>query len=123
MIIPSSSVASSNDEALRGLLLSTLTALMKASKTNSVSPLQFLFRERLKDKNQRKELNRALFAMTTSLAKKVKVVKTPTQAEGGKSNVVNSSIKDGRKAGKVLDNIEERPDTSMIVGWFDNTDY
>jgi len=72
MIIPSTSVASSDDEALRGLLLSTLTALMKASKTNSLVPLQHLFRERLADKKLRRELNRALFAITTALSRRNK---------------------------------------------------
>jgi len=72
MIIPSASVASSDDEALRGLLLSTLTALMKASKTNSLAPLQHLFRVRLVDRKLRRELNRSLFAITTALSRKNK---------------------------------------------------
>jgi len=124
MIIPSSSVASSDDEALRGLLLSTLTALMKASKTNSVSPLTFLFRERLKDKKQRKELNRALFAMTTSLAKKVKKNSSQTVVKGAAKGDIKQSvnpIKDGVKTGKVLDNIELTPEFIERTGWFDNT--
>jgi hypothetical protein len=70
MLIPSISLASSDDEALRGLLLSTLTAMMKASKTNSVQPVTHFFRERLGRKEDRRSLNRALFAITTALAKK-----------------------------------------------------
>jgi len=86
VLIPSASVTSSNDEALRGLLLSSLTALMKASKTNSVSPLTFLFRERLQNKQQRRELNRALFAITTAIARK--------KVGGAKDNVQKAAVYD-----------------------------
>jgi len=86
MLIPSASVTSSDDEALRGLLLSSLTALMKASKTNSISPLTFLFRERLQNKQQRRELNRALFAITTAIARK--------KVGGAKDNVQKAAVYD-----------------------------
>jgi len=86
MLIPSATVLSTNDDELRGLLLSTLTALMKASKTNTVTPLTFLFRERLKDKSERRSLNRALFAMTNAIASKEK--------GGAKSNMKKAAIYD-----------------------------
>jgi len=89
MLIPSASIASSDDEALRGLLLSTLTALMKASKTNSVAPVQHLFRERLKNRSDRRELNRALFAMTTALSRK--------KPGGPADNIVKAGVLDGVK--------------------------
>jgi hypothetical protein len=88
MLVPSISLASSDDEALRGLLLSTLTAMMKASKTNSVQPVSHFFRERLGRKEDRRSLNRALFAITTALAKK--------KVGGPQANA---------KRGAVLDNV------------------
>jgi len=90
MLIPSASIASSDDEALRGLLLSTLTALMKASKTNSIAPIQFLFRERLKERKDRRELNRALFAMTTALSRK--------KPGGSEVNIVKAGVYDSVKS-------------------------
>jgi hypothetical protein len=100
MLIPSISLASSDDEALRGLLLSTLTAVMKASKTNSVQPISHFFRERLGKKEDRRSLNRALFAITTALAKK--------ELGGPQANA---------KIGMVLDNvmISEIKSTSLLL--------
>jgi len=86
MLIPSATVLSTNDDNLRGIILSSLTALMKSSKTNSVTPLTFLFRERLKDKSARRDLNRALFAMCNAIAAKKK--------GGSKSNLVKAGIYD-----------------------------
>jgi hypothetical protein len=95
MIIPSASVTSSDDEALHGLLLSTLTALMKASKQNTTAPLQHLFRERLGDRQQRRELNRALFAITTALSRKSKKSTRDNQLKAG----VYDSVQPNRKIG------------------------
>lgn len=40
-----------------GLLLSTVTAVMKSLRTNDPAPFTFLLRERLKDRSHRRALN------------------------------------------------------------------
>lgn len=70
MNIPPVSVPTSDDDASLGLYLSTMTALMKAVKSNSATPIQHLLRERLLARADRRNLNRILFAITTATSKK-----------------------------------------------------
>lgn len=58
-----------DDKVVRGLLLSTLSAIMSAMKQNSSRPLDFLLRERLKERSDRRLLNVMLNQLATQIAR------------------------------------------------------
>jgi hypothetical protein len=58
-----------DDKVVRGLLLSTLSAIMSAMKQNSSRPLDFLLRERLKERSDRRLLNVMLNQLATQFAR------------------------------------------------------
>jgi chromosome segregation ATPase len=69
MRIPAVSVpVQGSDEAATGLLLSCLSAMMKAGKQNSRAPINHFFTERLSKKQDRAKLNTMLNALANRLA-------------------------------------------------------
>lgn len=66
-------VSTTDEEALKGLLLSFLTAAMKSNKANKSNAIDHFMRERLSQKKDRRLLNVGLNAIASSLAKGSKV--------------------------------------------------
>jgi hypothetical protein len=58
---------SSKSKDIEGTALATLSALMKAIKSNNARPIAFLLRERLQDRGERRQLNILLNAISTGL--------------------------------------------------------
>jgi hypothetical protein len=63
------------EEKARGLLLATLTTVMKSLKNNDVRPLKFLLGERLHERADRRALNVMIWQITRELSKSDKKLK------------------------------------------------
>jgi hypothetical protein len=119
MRIPAVSMnVKTSDEEATGLLLSLLTALMKANKTNNVSSVSHFFRERLGRKQDRATLNVMLNALSQRLATQSKIATrrgTPILDSAG------SGSQEATEIGALVEKIESLSSTYVDVGRYKKT--
>jgi hypothetical protein len=83
-----------DQRVVKGLLLSTLTAIMKAMKQNSSRPIDFLLRERLKERSDRRLLNVLLNQCANQVAREEVHPQTPPPSRKGRGRPVPSTHDD-----------------------------
>jgi hypothetical protein len=88
----------SKSKDIEGTALATLSALMKAIKTNNARPISFLLKERLSDRSERRQLNILLNAISTGLYKsksqRSKKAVKPAQTKNTSTSVRRTSAFD-----------------------------
>jgi hypothetical protein len=89
---------SSKSKDIEGTALATLSALMKAIKSNNARPVAFLLQERLQDRSERRQLNILLNAISTGLyrskSQQSKKAVKPVQTKGTSTKTQSTKLDD-----------------------------